>query len=470
MHDIKAIRDDPGAFDAGLNKRGLEPQAEALLALDAELRAAITAKQEAETRRNAASKAIGQAKAKGDNEKFEALRAEVAELKARMEEMGAEENLRRVLLTIALEAIPNLPAVNVPVGPDETANVEVRTWGTPRAFDFTPKDHVEVGERLGGLDFERAAAMSGARFAIMKGEVSRLHRALAQFMLDLHTEHHGYLEVDPPYLVRGAAMYGTGQLPKFAEDLFRTQENEPIQFIAGERRGAESHAEEDEKRARAALAEAAEGTGGRGGWMAKGHWLIPTAEVPLTNIVREQIIDESALPMRLTAWTPCFRAEAGAAGKDTRGLIRMHQFHKVELVSIATPEQSDEEHERMTECAEKVLQLLELPYRVVLLSTGDMGFAAAKTYDLEVWLPGQEAYREISSCSNCGDFQARRMNARFRREGVKRPEFVHTLNGSGVAVGRALVAILENHQNEDGSVTIPEALRPYMRGAERLEP
>jgi seryl-tRNA synthetase len=506
MHDIKAIRDDPAAFDAGLAARGLEPQAAALLKLDEELRKTVTAKQDAETRRNAASKEIGQAKAKGDDTKFEVLRGEVAQLKVEMEALGPVEDRLRKALTDALAVVPNLPAADVPEGTSADDNVEKKTWGKPRTFDFKIKDHVDVGEGLGGLDFERAAAMSGARFAILKGGLARMERALAQLMLDLHTEQHGYREMSPPYLVRPEAMFGTGQLPKFRQDLFvaqlidwdqafeffhkirsRTESDTRIQWP---QLAAEVASEFDDPVVRDwALAGLHEGLQERHGetairgfkWVlgaggfSEDRYLIPTAEVPLTNLVREQIVDPSALPMRLTAWTPCFRAEAGAAGKDTRGLIRMHQFHKVELVSITTPEQSDEEHERMTECAEKVLELLELPYRRMLLCTGDMGFAARKTYDLEVWLPSQDTYREISSCSNCGDFQARRMDARFKREGAQKkgsgkPEHVHTLNGSGVAVGRALVAVLENHQNADGSVTVPKALRPYMRAMERLEP
>jgi seryl-tRNA synthetase len=501
MHDIKAIRDDAAAFDARLAARGLEPQSKALLTLDEALRKAVTAKQEAETRRNAASKEVGQAKAKGDNSKFEALRAEVAQLKETMEALGPEEDRLRKALTDALAVVPNLPDPRVPQGESADDNVETKSWGKPRKFDFAPKDHVDVGEGLGGLDFERAAAMSGARFAILKGGLARMERALAQLMLDLHTEQHGYRELSPPYLVRPEAMYGTGQLPKFEEDLFKTEVSD-IDIRSREYRDLFYPALLDVVGKLPSFADRAspsmstmelaqlvgetlrnlsdheavrvyEATANATAVLKEQHralYLVPTAEVPLTNIVREQIVDASTLPMRLTAWTPCFRAEAGAAGKDTRGLIRMHQFHKVELVSITTPEQSDEEHERMTECAEKVLELLELPWRRMLLCTGDMGFAANKTYDLEVWLPSQDAYREISSCSNCGDFQARRMDARFKREGAKRPEFVHTLNGSGVAVGRALVAILENHQNADGSVTIPKALRPYMRGADKIEP
>jgi len=424
MHDIRFIRDNPDAFDAAMARRGLEPQSARLLDLDARRREATSRLQALETERNARSKEIGKAKAQGDEARFNALRAEVDRLKIQMDE--AEQGARTAdeVLGQALAALPNAPAADVPDGEDESANEEVRGWGEPRAFDFEPADHVTTGERL-GLDFERAAAMSGARFAVLSGPLAQLERALGQFMLDRHTLENGYRETSVPYLVRDEALFGTGQLPKFAEDQFRTT-NE--------------------------------------------FWLIPTAEVPLTNLVRESIHAETDFPMRLTALTPCFRSEAGSAGRDTRGLIRMHQFHKVELVSITTPEQSEDELERMTGCAEGILRDLELPYRVVTLCAGDMGFAARKTYDLEVWMPSQDCYREISSCSNCGDFQARRMNARFRREGEKKPEFLHTLNGSGVAVGRALVAILENHQNADGSVTIPAALRPYMGGAGAIRP
>ena len=423
MHDIRFIRDNPDAFDAGLRRRGLAPQSTDLIELDAKRRTAVSRAQEAETARNAMSKQIGAAKAKGDEDEFQRLRGEVERLKSVIEEAGEEARHFEESLNQHLAGLPNLPEDGVPEGEDEAANEEVRRWGEPRALGFEPKDHVDLGEGLGMLDFERAAAMSGARFAALSGGLAKLERALAHFMLDLHTTEHGYLEVSPPYLVRDEAMYGTGQLPKFAEDSFRTT---------------------------------------------NGHWLIPTAEVSLTNLAREAIHAEADLPMRMTAHTPCFRAEAGSAGRDTRGLIRMHQFHKVEMVSIVAPEDSEAELDRMTGCAEKVLQLLELPYRVMLLSTGDMGFGARRTYDLEVWLPSQDTYREISSCSNCGDFQARRMNARYRKEGEKKPAFLHTLNGSGVAVGRALLAVLENHQNEDGSVTIPAALRPYLGGMERL--
>jgi seryl-tRNA synthetase len=424
MHDIKIIRDDPAAFDAGLAKRGVRPHAERLLDLDVKRREALTRQQEAETERNRLSKQIGAAKAKGDESEFNRLRGEVDRLKSVLEESGIEAGKFEEALNQHLAAIPNLPEAGVPDGEDEAANQEVRRWGEPREFDFNIKDHVDLGEGLGMLDFERAAAMSGARFAALTGGLARLERALAQFMLDLHTGEHGYTEVSPPYMVRDEAMFGTGQLPKFAEDLFRTTDD---------------------------------------------RWLIPTAEVPLTNLARDHIHAEDALPMRMTAFTPCFRAEAGSAGRDTRGLIRMHQFQKVEMVSITAAEDSADELDRMTGCAEKVLQLLELPYRVMLLCTGDMGFSAQRTYDLEVWLPSQDTYREISSCSNCSDFQARRMNARYRKEGEKKPLFLHTLNGSGVAVGRALLAVMENHQNADGSISIPKALQPYLGGMERLE-
>jgi len=419
MHDIKLIRDDPAAFDEGVKKRGLEPQSEALIELDDKRRAVIAQLQALQERRNAASKETGQAKAIKDEARALALMREVAEIKERMpkEEVALKEIERE--LNKALAGIANIPQDEVPVGADEKANAELRRVGNPRRFDFSPKQHFEIGEALGLMDFETAGKLSGARFVVLKGALARLERALAIFMLNLHTEEHGYLEINPPLLVRDEAMFGTAQLPKFEEDQFRTT---------------------------------------------TGHWLIPTAEVPLANLVREAIIEESALPLRVTAWTPCFRAEAGAAGKDTRGMIRQHQFSKVELVSITTPEQSAGEHERMTGCAEEVLKRLDLPYRTIVLSTGDMGFSARKTYDIEVWLPGQDTYREISSCSVCGDFQARRMNARYRPKDGKSPRYVHTLNGSGVAVGRALIAVLENYQNADGSVTVPGTLQPHMGG------
>ncbi len=423
MYDIKWIRDNAELFDAARKRRGLEPMSAALLALDDARRSAIATLQAAQERRNAASKEIGLALKEKDAARAEALKAEVARIKDDWPAMEQGEREAVAALDKALAELPNTPLESVPDGKDEHDNVEVLRWGAPRKFDFAPKEHFDIGEGLGMMDFELAAKLSGARFVVNKGPLARMERALAQFMLDLHTGEHGYTEVNPPLLVRDEAMFGTAQLPKFRED----------QFPAGD-----------------------------------DFWLIPTAEVPLTNLAREQIIDEAQLPIRLTAGTYCFRAEAGAAGRDTRGMIRQHQFFKVELVSITTPEQSLEEHERMTACAEKVLQALELPYRKVTLCTGDMGFASQKTYDLEVWLPGQGKYREISSCSVCGDFQARRMNARFRPAEGKGPRFVHTLNGSGVAVGRALVAVLENYQEQDGSVTVPKALRPYMGGMERI--
>ncbi len=431
MHDLRWIRDNPAAFDEGRRRRGLEPLAATIVALDERRRAAISASQASQERRNAASKEIGAAMKSGDAGRAEALKAEVAELKLQLPTLEAEEKGAAGALDAALSEIPNQPLDEVPEGRSEEDNVLLRAWGEKPRMNFAPKEHFALGEALGLMDFEAATRMSGARFVVLKGKLARLERALAQMMLDLHTDQHGYTEVNPPILVRDEAMVGTAQLPKFRED----------QFLAT-REGKEE--------------------GGRD------LWLIPTAEVPLTNLVREQILDEASLPLRFTAATPCFRAEAGAAGRDTRGMIRQHQFTKVELVSITTPEQSRAEHERMLGCAEAVLQTLELPYRVMTLCTGDMGFASQKTYDIEVWLPGQDRYREISSCSTCGEFQARRMNARCRVAGAKSPRFVHTLNGSGVAVGRALVAVLENYQEADGSIRVPEALKPYMGGLERI--
>ena len=424
MHDIRTIRDDPTAFDAALATRGHAPVSTQILALDEERRGLITRLQEAQARRNEASKAIGQAMGRGDKDGAEALKAEVAGLKQSMPEVEQQERDLADKLDTLLASIPNLPAADVPQGEDENANAEVARWGTPRAFDFQPQEHADFAPAL-GLDFETAAKMSGARFAFLKGQMARLERALGQFMLDLQTEERGYTECQPPLLVRDDAVFGTGQLPKFAEDLFATND---------------------------------------------GRWLIPTAEVSLTNSVREQIVDDLSQPMRLTALTPCFRSEAGSAGRDTRGYIRQHQFSKVELVSICREEDYEAEHEHMARSAELVLERLELPYRKMLLCTGDMGFGARRTYDLEVWLPGQDAYREISSVSWCGTFQARRMNARYRPEGEKKTEFVHTLNGSGLAVGRTLVAVLENYQQADGSVTVPDALKPYTGGMVVLEP
>jgi len=419
MHDIRAIRDNPGHFVAGWSSRGVEDAEKIvadILSLDLELRAAQTAGQDALAKRNAASKLIGAAMGRKDMEEADRLKAEVETLKGDIASQGEIEAAKGAELRGILAAQKNLAADDVPDGEDEAGNVETSRWGTPREGG-PAKDHADLGEAMGLLDFEAAARMSGARFAVLKGGLARLERAVGQFMLDVQTTEHGYLEVNPPYLVRDEAMFGTGQLPKFEEDLFRVGE----------------------------------------------HLLIPTAEVSLTNLVREQITPEEELPLRLTALTPCFRAEAGSAGRDTRGLIRQHQFHKVELVSITTPDKSDEEHERMTTCAEAVLQKLELPYRRMLLCKGDMGFSARKTFDLEVWLPSQDTYREISSVSNCGDFQARRMDARFKRKEGK-PEFVHTLNGSGLAVGRTLVAIMENYQDQDGRIAVPSVLLPYMGG------
>ncbi|MBR9825635.1 MAG: serine--tRNA ligase [Alphaproteobacteria bacterium] len=423
MHDIKIIRDEPAQFDAGLALRGVEPQSGRLIELDKKRRDALGRQQEAETERNTLSKQIGRAKAQGDEDEFNRLRSEVDRLKSVLEEAGEEARHFDETLNQHIAALPNLPEAGVPEGEDEAKNEEVRRWGQPRELGFEARDHVDLGEAMGGMDFEGAAKLSGSRFVALKGQLARLERALSQFMLDTHTAEHGYMEVSPPYMVRDEAMFGTGQLPKFTEDSFRTT---------------------------------------------NGHWLIPTSEVPLTNLASDAIHAEDVLPMRMTAHTPCFRSEAGSAGRDTRGMIRVHQFHKVEMVSIVKPEESEGELDRMTGCAEKILQALELPYRVMLLCTGDMGFSAKRTYDLEVWLPSQETYREISSCSNCGDFQARRMNARYRKEGEKRPQFLHTLNGSGVAVGRALLAVMENHQNEDGSITVPAVLRPYMGGLEKI--
>jgi seryl-tRNA synthetase len=421
MYDIRWIRDNEALFEAGRRSRGLEPLAGRLFALDDVRRAAIAQLQAAQERRNAASKDIGQAMKDKDSARADALKAEVAALKDQMAIWEADERNAVAALEEALLKEPNTPLPETPVGKDEHDNIETRVVGAKPAMDFAPKEHFELGEALGLMDFDVAAKMSGARFVVLKGPLARMERALMQFMLDLHSDVHGYMEVDPPLLVRDDAMYGTAQLPKFRDD----------QFAAGD-----------------------------------GYWLIPTAEVPLTNLVRESILDEKQLPMRMTAGTACFRAEAGSAGRDTRGMIRQHQFHKVELVSITTPEQSLAEHERMTACAEEVLKRLGLHYRVVTLCTGDMGFASQKTYDIEVWLPGQGKYREISSCSVCGDFQARRMNARYRPADAKQTRFVHTLNGSGVAVGRALVAVLENYQQADGSIVVPDALRKYMGGLE----
>ncbi len=423
MLDIKWIRENPGKLDEALNKRGAAPASSELLEIDKKRRELIADLQALQERRNAASKEIGKALGAKDADLAEKLKAEVASIKTTVQDKEDEGRRLDAELKDALSILPNPPLDEVPVGADEDANVEVRRSGAQRNFAFEPKEHYELGEALGLMDFERAAKISGSRFVVLSGGLARLERALGQFMLDLHTTEHGYTEVIPPLLVNDAAAYGTDKLPKFADDLFRTTD---------------------------------------------GRWLIPTAEVPLTYMAADEILDAADLPLRFTALTACFRSEAGSAGRDTRGMLRQHQFYKCELVSITAEDKSLEEHDRMTQCAEEVLKRLDLPFRTMVLSTGDMGFGARKTYDVEVWLPGQGAYREISSCSVCGDFQARRMNARYRAEGEKQTRFVHTLNGSGVAVGRAAIAVMENYQNEDGSITVPDALRPYMGGAERI--
>lgn len=421
MHDIRWIRENPDAFDAGLGRRGLAPLSAQALVIDTDHRTITTELQDLQTRRKDASKQIGALRGKGED--ATAQMAEVSGLKDSMTALEERQKETTAALRALLEGVPNIPGDDVPDGVDEDDNVELRRIGKKPTFDFEVRDHVDIGESLGLLDFEAASKMSGSRFVVTRGPLARMERALAAMMLDLHTDEFNYTEINPPLLVRDDACYGTGQLPKFADDLFRTTTD---------------------------------------------HWLIPTAEVPLTNLVAGDILDEPDLPVRFTAHTPCFRSEAGAAGKDTRGMLRQHQFTKVEMVSICHPDKSADEHERMTACAEEVLKRLGLHYRVVVLSTGDLGFSARKTYDIEVWLPGQDRYREISSCSNCGDFQARRMRARFRPEDRKGTDFVHTLNGSGLAVGRTLIAVIENYQQADGSVRVPDALKPYMGGIERI--
>ena len=421
MFDLKLIRETPEVFDSGWKRRGLAPQTPALLALDEQRRALQTEAQELQSRRNEASKQIGALKSKGED--ASTLMAEVAAGKERIAAIEEEEGKLAEQLNDLLSRLPNIPDASVPDGVDETGNVEVRRTGEPKRIN-SAKEHFDIGENLGQMDFATAAKMSGSRFVLLRSGLARLERALAQFMLDVHTTEHGYTEVSAPLLVRGEALFGTGQLPKFEEDLFKTT---------------------------------------------TGHYLVPTSEISLTNTVLDSIVDIGDLPIRLTSLTPCFRSEAGAAGRDTRGMIRQHQFYKVELVSITREDQSNDEHERMTACAESILKRLDLPFRTMALCTGDMGFSARKTYDIEVWLPGQNMYREISSCSNCGDFQARRMKARYKKDGDKGTTFVHTLNGSGVAVGRALIAVLENYQQEDGSVIVPDALKPYMGGITRIE-
>lgn len=425
MFDIKWIRENPKAFDEAMALRGLGPQSESLIAMDEKRRAHIAKLQEAQEERNRASKEIGKAKASGDEEAAQAAIAEVAKLKSFLQGGEEEEKALSAALNDALSVLPNIPYPDVPVGEDEDDNVEVRVIGKKPQMDFEPKEHYELGENLGQMDFETASKLSGSRFVLLNNGLARLERALGQFMIDLHTTEHSYAEVAPPVLVREEVLYGVGNLPKFEEDLFKTTD---------------------------------------------GRWMIPTSEAPLTNIVREAIVSEDYLPRRYTALTQCFRAEAGSAGRDTRGMLRQHQFTKCELVSITDADSSTQEHERMLSCAEEVLKRLGLHYRVVTLCTGDLGFSAHKTYDIEVWLPGQNAYREISSCSVCGDFQARRMNARYRVEGDKQTRFCHTLNGSGIAVGRALIAVMENYQNEDGSIRIPQALSSYMGGVTRIDP
>ncbi len=421
MHDIRNIRTDPAAFGAALARRGLPPVSAQVLEQDTQRRAALTALQERQARRNALSRQVGQGKRRGDN--TSAQEAEAAALREEMEGLERRAAALDGVIREVLEGLPNVPDPDVPDGPDETANIVLAQHGEPRDLGFQPKQHFELGEALGMMDFAAAAKLAGARFTVLRGPLARMERALGQFMLDLHTGEHGYTEMVVPSLVNDATAYGTAQLPKFAEDLFRTTD---------------------------------------------GRWLIPTAEVPLTNLVANEIVAEKDLPLRVTALTDCYRAEAGAAGRDTRGMLRQHQFRKVELVSVVHPDRSEEEQERMTACAEKVLRLLEIPYRRVVLSSGDTGFAAARTFDLEVWLPGQQAWREISSCSNCRDFQARRMNARFRPSDGKGVAYAHTLNGSGVAVGRALIAVMETHQQADGSILVPRVLWPYMGGMERI--
>jgi seryl-tRNA synthetase len=453
MFDIKWIRDNPDAFDRGLKRRGLEPLSGKLIKLDEERRTFITKLEAAQARRNSASKDIGQAKAKKDEATAQKLMAEVAELKTSIPDLEAKEKDASAALEKELAQIPNTPLDDVPDGKDEHDNVEYRVWGKKRDYAFKPKQHFELGEALGQMDFELAAKLSGARFVVLQKGLARLERALGQFFLDVHTSApHNYTEVNPPILVRDHVMFGTAQLPKFRDDQFVATNFQQIMSAYQNIQDNKPVPKQEELSAASSKAE---------------YWLIPTAEVPLTNLVRESIVDEDTLPRRYTACTPCFRAEAGAAGKDTRGMIRQHQFTKVELVSVTTPEQSKAEHERMLNCAEEVLKKLDLHYRVVTLCTGDMGFASQKTYDIEVWLPGQNMFREISSCSVCGDFQARRMNARFRGKDGK-PRFVHTLNGSGVAVGRALIAVMETYQQADGSIAVPDALAPYMGGVKTI--
>ncbi|MBO6766679.1 MAG: serine--tRNA ligase [Erythrobacter sp.] len=479
MHDIAFIRANPTDFDAALARRGAEPVADRIIELDAKKREAATRVQQAQSRRNEASKAIGQAMGQGDKDKAEALKAEVAEIKASMPEWEEAERAAGAELYDLLATLPNLPAADVPQGADETDNVEQHQWGTKREFDFEPREHADIGPAL-GMEFETGAKLSGARFTFLRGDIARLHRALAQFMLDKQTRENGYTECNPPVLVSDRAMYGTDKLPKFAEDSFQTQLSMSDDYLRDLAWQLIADLQSDDVKIESLergedpfefverLVDKLKGPGTEG--FSSRRWLVPTSEVPLTYSVADDILPNLAKPIRMTAHTLCFRSEAGSAGRDTRGFIRQHQFEKVELVSVCRPEDSEAEHERMTKCAEEILEALNLPYRRMLLCTGDMGFGARKTYDLEVWLPGQGAWREISSCSNTGDFQARRMNARYRPEGEKKTRFVHTLNGSGLAVGRTLVAVMENYQNADGSVTVPDVLAPYMGGISKLVP
>jgi seryl-tRNA synthetase len=467
MHDIKLIRDNPEAFDRAIARRGVAPLSVTLIELDRKRRAAQTEFDELQGKRNTLSKEIGAAKAKKDETRATELMAEVAALKERLGILEVEQKAHEEALTDALSRIPNLPADDVPDGLDEKSNVELRRTGTPKTYSFKPKEHFDLGEGLGYMDFAAGVKLAGARFTVVRSQLARLERALGQFMLDLHTSEFSYTEMQPPMLVNDATAFGTGQLPKFGDDLFQTIDK------AAAFEAAKTLPQIRELVQGSSIEEVTEAVDGILQHLLNSkkfrYWLIPTAEVPLTNLARDLIIDESELPWRFTALTACFRSEAGAAGRDTRGMIRQHQFNKVELVSIVSPDKSAEEHERMTEAAETVLKRLELPFRTMLLCAGDMGGAARKTYDLEVWLPGQDQYREISSCSNCGDWQARRMNARCRAPGEKQTRFVHTLNGSGLAVGRALIAVMENYQNEDGSISVPDALKPYTGGLTKIE-
>src|SRR5690349_14518049 len=469
MHDIKWIRENPDAFDRGLARRGLPGEAKRLIEIDERRRAAIQKAEAALARRNAASREIGAAKKSNEEAAAQALMAEVARLKEEIPALEAQEKQLSKELDDTLAQIPNLPLPEVPDGKDASDNVEHHRFGAKRSYGFTPQQHFELGEGLGQMDFETAAKLSGARFVVLKSGLARLERALGQFMLDVHTTEHGYTEVSPPLLVRDDVMFGTTQLPKFVDDQFlATRTITRTELLHDALKHASAVDAEQFKRGEIDLAALVDRILERAP-LKEDLWLIPTAEVPLTNLVRESIIDEAQLPLRFTACTPCFRAEAGAAGKDTRGMIRQHQFTKVELVSVTTPDKSKDEHERMLACAEEVLRRLDLHYRVVTLCTGDMGFAAQKTYDIEVWLPGQGMYREISSCSNCGEFQARRMDARFRAKENRSPRFVHTLNGSGVAVGRALIAVMETYQQEGGGIAIPDVLQGYMGGKTVIE-